>query len=261
MFGKSEADVRQGGLGEDERRQEQRSPASRKPPRCGQQVAQQQPSVAGAGGTCGHGVVAFAFDEHDRAHAARNDRPAEQREDRGQQRKHGGTAATPAAARRAARAPRRWRAAPARTPRRATAQRRTIRRRSRRLRRRSAPSTVRQQGRRQRDRERRARAVQKAGEDVATVAVGAEQQQRRASTRHQRSRACRREPTQSDWARRVSLESAFESADHAPGIDEWRAHAVREHMNARRRRVEQIVEPLIRADWARATARPAQRRR
>ena len=92
-------------------------------------------SVARAERLRGGGVVEPPLGPHDRAHAARDERRADDREDAGQQREHLPRAAAPAAAPSAAPARRRSPAAPSRNRSRASAHRRARRRRSRRRRR------------------------------------------------------------------------------------------------------------------------------
>ena len=175
--GKPRPTIRQRGLGEDERRQQQRRLRRQEAGGRRQQVPERAARACPApSDTRRDGVVARPLGRDDRAHAARDERPADEREDRRPSARRRPTPGAPAAAPPAAPARRRSSAGRGRTRRTASAPRRPRRRGSRRAPPTTSPSRSAPSERDGRHAERRARAVQQAGEDVAAEAVGAERQ-------------------------------------------------------------------------------------
>ena len=97
-----------------------------------------------------------------------------------------------------------------------------------------------------RQRQREPGAVHETREDVAAVAVGAEQQQRRAALgigghEHPAGKPAQRHTLGGDL-----VEPPFEAAHHALAVDEGRARAGVPQPHRRGRRIEQVGEPAVR---------------
>ena len=245
-IGKAQADIRERRFRDDERRDEQRDLDRNEAARRRQQVTDQQAQVARAERLRGGGVVQATFGADDGADAAGDERRADDGEDAGEQGEH-------------------LRGAEHQRQDRAQRQRdvdgrqhhheigrahQQIVERAPREAGNAAEQSADEHGaerRRHREAERRAGAEEEPGKDVATVAVGPEQEQRRRVLVRRPDQAATGEPGERHPRGSVLLISLLELVHELPAVDERRVPRLVRAGNAhhRRRRVEQAGEMRV----------------